>query len=144
MSEPQDKPSELFTDPKHVRGDLREVARAIHHKWDIPEAMFEALPDILNRILKDPEARHRDKIRAIEVFIRMHEQNRETDDSGAANLTTVVFAQVTNIRQVLQDDPGYINYLRDRVSEGNGHAGPVGGNNQQWAMGNGEAHEDGG
>ena len=43
--------TELLTDPKHTRGDLRQVETAIRKGWQIPDQLFEKAAIVAQTIL---------------------------------------------------------------------------------------------
>lgn len=46
---------ELFREPKHLRGDLRLLRRAMREGWPIPEESRRVLLDRVSRIIHEPE-----------------------------------------------------------------------------------------
>ena len=43
--------TELLTDPKHTRGDLRQIESAIRKGWQIPDQLFEKAGLVIGQIL---------------------------------------------------------------------------------------------
>ena len=67
--------TELLTDSRHTRSDLRLLERAVKNGWDIPEALLSALPKIAGSLALNGAPRER--IRAMEVLIKMKAQNEQ-------------------------------------------------------------------
>jgi hypothetical protein len=68
--------TELLTDPKHTRGDLRQMESAIRKGWQIPDALFERAGIVIGQILS--KGTNREKVAAARVLIAMNEQNNPT------------------------------------------------------------------
>lgn len=71
---------ELFREPRHLRGDLRLLRRAIREGWPIPEESRRVLMDRVHRILQDPESvpegiRTRATMSAFWVFLEADREN---------------------------------------------------------------------
>lgn len=79
---PHDAPAEpgdggpLLSDEAHLRSDLQLLQRAIKERWEIPAAVFRALPSEVIRIAFDGQLSTRDRLRAVEVMLSMHRQNQ--------------------------------------------------------------------
>ena len=68
--------SSLFTDPARRRSDMRMIERAIRKGWEIPPALYAALPGELVRLLAPgSKASNRDKLRAVSLLMSMHRDN---------------------------------------------------------------------
>jgi hypothetical protein len=68
--------TELLTDPKHTRGDLRQVETAIRKGWQIPDQLFEKAAIVAQTILV--KGSNREKVAALRVLLAMNEQNNPT------------------------------------------------------------------
>jgi hypothetical protein len=66
----------LLTDPKHTRGDLRQVETAIRKGWQIPDQLFEKAAIVAQTILV--KGSNREKVAALRVLLAMNEQNNPT------------------------------------------------------------------
>jgi hypothetical protein len=66
----------LLTDPKHTRGDLRQIESAIRKGWQIPDQLFEKAGLVIGQILS--KGSNREKVAAARVLIAMNEQNSPT------------------------------------------------------------------
>ena len=69
------KPDALMGDVLHSRADSIMAERAIRHKWNIPEATFEKLPQEVLGIFHKKAEGTRERLRAAELLIKMHGQN---------------------------------------------------------------------
>jgi len=71
---------ELFRDPRHLRGDLRLLRRAIREGWPIPEESRRVLLDRVLRIIEEPGTvpdgiRDRAVLGALWVFVEADREN---------------------------------------------------------------------
>ncbi len=57
------------------RSDLRLLGRAIREGWKIPATALDSLPAEVITIIEDKGSSTRDRLRAIEVMLKMHKQN---------------------------------------------------------------------
>jgi len=89
--------TELLTDPSHSRADLAMVETAIRKGWQIPEQLLEALPRVAGAMAL--KGKPRDQIRAIEVILRMKEQNEKsiTTQKSGRSQTINVGVNVANV-----------------------------------------------
>ena len=69
------QPGQLMGDSLHSRADSIMAERAIRHKWNIPEATFEKLPQEVLGIFHKKAEGTRERLRAAELLIKMHGQN---------------------------------------------------------------------
>jgi hypothetical protein len=64
-------PDSLDEPPARQKAALRLLQRAVTHGWEIPEAVWQAAPDVCARILNDDLSQSRDRLRAAEVLAAM-------------------------------------------------------------------------
>lgn len=65
--------TELLTDPRHFRSDLRQIETSIRKGWVIPDQLLEALPKVAGKIALN--GKPRDQTAAMKVLLAMKEQN---------------------------------------------------------------------
>ena len=58
------------------RSDLRMMEQAVRQNWNIPDAIFKALPGVMAKILSDGS--NREKVAAARVLAALHSQNQAT------------------------------------------------------------------
>ena len=56
------------------RSDLRMMEQAVRQNWNIPDAIFKALPGVMAKILSDGS--NREKVAAARVLAALHSQNQ--------------------------------------------------------------------
>jgi len=81
----EEGPSLLSEDVHHVRADLRLIERAFRNQWQMPDAFYAAIPQVVMEILvrkKDPDNPRspfrydvRSRVRAAEVLAKLHNLN---------------------------------------------------------------------
>lgn len=69
--------TELLTDAKHSRSDLRLIETAIRKGWQIPDQLLEALPKTAAVIAL--KGKPREQIAAMSLLVKMKEQNEKAD-----------------------------------------------------------------
>ncbi len=72
--------TELFTDSRHVRADLRLVERALVRGWQVEPTAAAAILGKLERVLKDcesmsPRIRNRIQLTVARIVVLANEQN---------------------------------------------------------------------
>jgi hypothetical protein len=72
--------NELFTDPRHVRADLRMVERAIVRGWKVEPDAASAILGKLERVLKDsdsmaPSVRNRIQLTVARIVVLANGRN---------------------------------------------------------------------
>lgn len=89
-----DNPAALFQCEKERTGDLRLIARALRQGWAIPDEVFQLLPADVMAIVTNRQTKKRDKLKAIEVLMKMHDSNiranplpLQVQHSGTVELT---------------------------------------------------------
>ena len=88
------QPGQLMGDSLHSRADSIMAERAMRHKWNIPEATFEKLPQEVLGIFHKKAEGTRERLRAAELLIKMHGQNE--GDKTEINVNQQVAVVNTN------------------------------------------------
>lgn len=75
--------TELFTDARHVRADLRMVERALVRGWNVEREAASAILAKLERVLKDsesmaPSVRNRIQLTVAHIVVMADERNVAT------------------------------------------------------------------
>ena len=69
--------TELLTDSRHTRSDLRMIETAIRKGWKIPDDLLETLPTTAAEIAA--KGKPRDQIAAMSLLVKMKEQNDKAE-----------------------------------------------------------------
>ena len=69
--------TELLTDSRHTRSDLRMIETAIRKGWKIPDELLETLPTTAAEIAT--RGKPRDQIAAMSLLVKMKEQNDKAE-----------------------------------------------------------------
>ncbi|MFK7821626.1 MAG: hypothetical protein AB8G99_23135 [Planctomycetaceae bacterium] len=77
----------LFTNPKHIRGDLRTVEQGLKRGWEIPDHILESLPLKLAAII-DGTSSTREKIAASRVLVQMQKSSSVTEPDSQATVAS--------------------------------------------------------
>jgi hypothetical protein len=129
----------MLDDPHHRREDLRLLQQAIRNNWKIPEKVFEAFPAEVIKLAADTSLRPRERLRAMEVMLRMHAQNE------GATLNVVQPAAISQddgadaARREMLADEHYHDYIRTELLGQDRHAGNLGDACQSGAVEDGSA-----
>ena len=67
--------TELLSDPKHIRGDLRQTEQSLRRGFDIPDLLFNRTAHVVGQLLKDGKPA-REQLAAARVVIALAEYNR--------------------------------------------------------------------
>lgn len=67
--------TELLSDPKHIRGDLRQIEQSLRRGFDIPDLLFNRTAHVVGQLLKDGKPA-REQLAAARVVIALAEYNR--------------------------------------------------------------------
>jgi hypothetical protein len=74
--------TELLSDPKHIRGDLRQIEQSLRRGFDIPDLLFSRTAHVVGQLLKDGKPA-REQLAAARVVIALAEYNRSLQPSPA-------------------------------------------------------------
>lgn len=138
-------PGDFEIDPHHPRRDLAMLAR-----FPIRGDGRKIVADRVLQIAIDPEQSTRNQLAAAKVLAVFEKLNMEQErrDLGIPdeqiNVTQSVIFHAADMRKVMQDDPGYIDYQRSRFGKGDADTGDLGGNGEQGPVADGPAPGDGG
>ena len=67
--------TQLLSDPKHIRGDLRQIEQSLRRGFDIPDLLFNRTAHVVGQLLKDGKPA-REQLAAARVVIALAEYNR--------------------------------------------------------------------
>jgi len=105
---------QLLEDDKLFKSDVILLERAMRHGWEIPDKVLKDCPQQIIKILssKGKGVGPRERLRAIEVLIKMRQQNL---DQLPRTKTRQSFNRiiVNSSRQELLRDERYLEYCRN-------------------------------
>ena len=103
------------TDPHHRRASMRVLQQAVERGWKMPEGVFESVPATVQRILDDPDASSRDRLRAADLLrsiqrdrVEAAEKLDKVERLDAGEATDIVQLQAeAEERRRMMADPEY-------------------------------------
>lgn len=131
--------SPILLDPDTIRTDIRQTERAIRQRWPITPRKMKGIVERLYHIVRTrmaevptkegsfSSALESDKVAvaAARVLGMLNGQNQK-DDLHQGTAGSTYNTQINyDARQLLNADPEYIQYLRDKAAREDGYASPV-------------------
>lgn len=104
---------QLFDDEKTLRSDLMMVSMAINKGWDIPDHVLSMCPEKIVEILTNKKTSTRAKLRAVEVLIKMRQQNinQMPKTKTSKSIRGTVVSSIS--RQDILKDELFLEYCRN-------------------------------
>lgn len=116
-----DMPEGLFENDTLFRSDAILLEQAIQKGWDIPDKVLKKCPLTIIKILKNKESTARERLRAIEVLVKMRQQNLDQlpRSKKRRSITEMIPAGINGVRQQLLKDEKFLEECRRENNSSN-------------------------
>ena len=107
--------------------DQRIVQRAVTEGWDIPEGVLQAFPAELIRIVAKSKEGTRERLRAMELMVKMRGQNiGDRQELVITQQVAIMGGDADRLCDRMLGEVEYERLQRDRAVQADGDPGPVG------------------
>lgn len=123
---------EELTQAKNVSRNVGLISMAIKKRWDVSEEHRQAIPEVLGDLVVNNKAKTRDRIAAARTLVGMEGQNQRDDhkqiDKEHPDLHSHSHevSQASVVKSLIEDEPDYIEYQRQRAIQEDSDAGHAG------------------